>query len=87
MTLAEFRDAYPDTAEVPDEMVQAALDASTVRVNEDVWGDLFDAGHGAYAYYRLSLTTWGKTAELDSGALLEGFRELEGSLVLVMGEL
>ncbi len=87
MTLAEFRAIHPDTGVLPDATVQGCLDSAARRVNEDVWGDTFDAGHEAFAWYLLSLTSWGSQSGLDPAAILSRFQQIEMTLVLVMGEL
>ncbi len=65
MLLADWRVQFPEFAAAPDALVQAFLDASELQVDAEVWGTLFDQGHGYLTAHKLALSPYGQAARLS----------------------
>jgi hypothetical protein len=48
-------------------LVQAKLDEAQLQIDEDVWGDHADAGHGYLTAHLLAMSPMGNTAKLTDG--------------------
>lgn len=65
LTLAQFRDQFPEFEAAPDPFVQARLDAAWRRTPTDVWGDLSQDRHAYLTAHLLSLSPYGRAAQLN----------------------
>lgn len=64
VTPESFRTARPEFRNLPDELVQAALDEAVLCVDGAVWGERTDMGVSYRAAHLLALSPHGKGARL-----------------------
>ena len=67
LTLADFREEYPEFDRASDALVQKLLDRAEERTPPDIWGELEDQGHGLLAAHLLTLRPEAKEMRLESG--------------------
>ena len=65
MNLVTFRLRYPEFDPTSEPLVQAALDEAALSVDVTVYGQKYDAAHGALAAHLLWSGAFGTTTRLD----------------------
>lgn len=77
MTPSEFKQIYPEFAQVPDLLVQHAITSSSALVNETTWGHLFEpalfslVAHSLAVRQDSQLKTAANLLALDTGTSLK----------------
>lgn len=66
-TPAQFRVRFPMFVKLPDDQIQAYLDAALARMNESVWGDLLNEGQLNLAAHLIALEPWAAGMRLTPG--------------------
>lgn len=66
MDLSGFRAGFPEFLNVSDELVQAKLNLAAESVSSDVWGSLYDEGHGYLAAHLLASSPMGQDSRLSA---------------------
>jgi hypothetical protein len=65
MNLLTFRIRYPEFATSSDALAQSGLDEAALSVDPNVYGQKFDAAHGAFAAHLLWTGVHGASIRLD----------------------
>lgn len=63
--LASFRAAFPESAQIPDALVEAKLAEAAEEIDETIWGDSARQGHGYLAAHLLSTSGHGREVAKD----------------------
>lgn len=71
LDLAAFRTRFGEFKDLPDPTVQARLDDAEAEIDEDVWGDAAELGHGFLA---ADLMRASGAAEAKAKGLKTGYR-------------
>lgn len=64
MTLSQFLARYPEFQKAGTALVQSVLAEAATQLDQGVWGNLYDAGHGACAADILALSPFGQQARM-----------------------
>lgn len=65
MTLAQFRNRFPEFRTVGDTPAQAALDASALETSSTEFGTAYTEAHGLLAAHKLACSPFGSNARLE----------------------
>ena len=65
LDLAGFRASFPEFSGIGDALVQAGLDAAEAQIDEDVWGDQAETGHGYLAAHEITSRAPGREVAKD----------------------
>lgn len=84
LSRAQFVASFKEFANTDTDLVDAKLADAEASMDEDVWGDLFDQGHGFLTAHLLASSGYGSKEAAKDGTTVYGrrYEDLEGRVGL-----